>query len=132
MTLLLNNFPVEVPDEITPGLDARVSSAWHIAHLKDTNGTCSYEAWRSSGLMDGYNATIEFIAAVAKPGVKLKQEFPGKTDREIIAECFEHVKDGEAQAFWEWYTEKKGWKKLLAEPSESNTPDLAATENTSV
>jgi hypothetical protein len=132
MFLTIHGFTFEVPEDITPALDQRVDSGWAIAHLKDTGGSCSYDAWRANGLMDGYNGTVEFLTAVAKPTNQTKKEFPRKTDREVITECYEHAQPGEAQAFWDWYSEKKGWKKLLAEQSESNTIDSPATENPSV
>ncbi len=120
------------PDEITPGLELRVASARSIAHLKDTNGLTSYDAWVQSGLINGYNGTLEFLKAILKPG----------RDGVAVETCFENAKPteysydengeitgikttGEAQAIYNWYLEKKV-KKMPSVTDSTNTTEVAA------
>ncbi len=150
MFLTLNNYPFEVPEEHTPGLEMRVDGAWSIAHLKDTGGDIPFDVWRKAGLLEGWNASFEFLKAyIIAPGRSTKKEFPGKTTAEIIAACLENAKPteyvfndkgeiidikavGEAQAFWKSYSEKKALKNPSVNASESNTlPETKPTENLS-
>ena len=111
------------PEEITPGLEMRVSSAFSIAHLKDTGGAISYEEWRKAGLIDGWNATLEFLKAVLKPGrdaPPIEEALEKARPNEVALDKkgkITGMKDGEVQIVWNWYVEKKGKKKPSATAS---------------